>query len=62
MSVPLLIMLLFMGSFVLLAAKLAALLDLVVACANFAFPFGLAGLVGIGVSLLFLLAPKGQPD
>ncbi len=62
MSVPLLVLILFMGSFLLLASRLAALLDIVVACATFSFPFGLIGMVGIGVSLLFLLSPRHETD
>ena len=62
MSVSLAVLFLFMGSFLLLSSKLVALLDIVVACATFSFPLGLMGLVGIGVSLLFLLAPADQPD
>lgn len=46
----------------LFGAKLAAVFGLVVACATFHFPIGLIGLVGIGVSLLFLLAPRELTD
>ncbi len=62
MGVPLLILVLFMGSFLLLAGKLAALLTIVVACATFSFPVGLIGMVGIGVSLLFLMTPRNETD
>ncbi len=52
------------GSLVLLlfGSKLAGLFGLVVACATFSFPIGLIGLVGIGVSLLFLLTPRHTTD
>ncbi len=46
----------------LLGAKVFAVFGLVVACATFSFPIGLIGLVGIGVSLLFLLSPRQQTD
>ncbi len=42
--------------------KLFALFGLVVAAAMFLFPCGLIGLVALGVSLLFLLAPRRQID
>ena len=52
------------GSLVLLlfGSKLASVFGLVVACATFSFPIGLIGLVGIGVSLLFLLTPRHTTD
>jgi hypothetical protein len=42
--------------------KLFVVLGLVVAAATFLFPFGLMGLVALGVVLLFLLAPKHRTD
>ena len=46
----------------LFGSKLLALFGLVVACATFSFPLGLIGLVGVGVSLQFLLAPRHYTD
>ncbi len=50
------------AAMLLLGAKVFAVFGVVVACAMFSFPIGLIGLVGIGVSLLFLLAPRQQTD
>jgi hypothetical protein len=51
-----------MAIFILFGEKLAVVLGFVVTCANFSFPLGLIGLVGVGVSLLFLLTPRHYTD
>ncbi len=46
----------------LLGLKLLVIFGRVVAIATFLFPFGLIGLVALGVALLFLLTPKQRTD
>ncbi len=46
----------------LFGSKIVAVFGLVVACAAFSFPLGLIGMVGIGVSLVFLLSPRHYTD
>ncbi len=58
MAGALVALMIFAATILLFGAKLAGLLGLVVACATFSFPVGLIGMVGIGVSLLILLAPR----
>ena len=51
-----------MAIILLFGSKLVAILGLVVACAAFSFPLGLIAMVGIGVSLVFLLTPRHYTD
>ena len=51
-----------LAAIILFGAKLIAILGFVVACATFSFPIGLIGMVAIGVSLVFLLAPRTYTD
>ncbi len=46
----------------LLAGKLLSILGFIATCASFSFPLGLIGMVGIGVSLVFLLGPRTYTD
>ena len=62
MSMALVIMVLALGAVMVFGTKLAAILGIVVSCATFSFPFGLIGMVGIAVSLLFLLTPRHGTD
>ena len=43
-------------------AKLAMVFGFFLACARFAFPLGLIGLVAVGVTINFLLAPHHGAD
>jgi hypothetical protein len=62
MSTALVVLLLLSVAVVLLGSKLAALLGLVVVCANFSYPLGLIGLVAAAVALVFLLAPRHEAE
>ena len=62
MSMALVIMVLTLAIILVFGTKIAAIFGFVVACATFSFPLGLIGLVGIGVSLLFLLNPRIETD
>ena len=50
------------AALLLFGSKVASLFGFVVACATFSFPLGLIGMVGMGVSLLFLFGPRHYTD
>ena len=62
MAIALILLALVVGFILLLGAKMVAVFGIVVACATFKFPFGLIGLVGVAISLTFLLRPRTQTD
>ena len=47
---------------VLLGTKTFAVFGLLVSCAMFQFPLGIIAIVAAGVALLFLLAPRHEPE
>ncbi len=46
----------------LLGTKTFAVFGLFVSCAMFQFPLGIIAIVGAGVALLFLLAPRDEAE